>query len=347
MAVEDAEDAEGAHHTVLVTGGSGYLASWTIVELLRRGYRVRTTVRRSTREAEVREMVAGGTRSTDRLTLFEADLMADRGWAEAAEGADYVLHMASPMPIGEYRGTDLIGPALSGTRRVLAAAHAAGVRRVVVTSSVEAALPETPGDIATESLWTVAPVSPQYDYRRAKTLAEQAVWDFARMHAAAMEVTTVLPAFMQGPVLGSDYSGSVGVVAMLLSGKLPAIPRVGWDVVDVRDIADLHIRAMTAPEAAFERFIGAGEFLWLKDFAAILRDSLGAKGLRVPQRGLPDFVVRFGATFNADLKEIAPRLGVEQAATSEKAERLLGWTARPAATAVRDAAVSLLERNLV
>ncbi len=341
MAVED------AHHTVLVTGGSGYLASWTIVELLRRGYRVRTTVRRSTREAEVREMVAAQTHSTGQLTFFEADLMTDRGWAEATEGSDYVLHMASPMPIGEYRGTDLIGPALSGTRRVLAAAHAAGVRRVVVTSSVEAALPESPGAVATESLWTIAPDSPEYEYRRAKTFAEREVWEFARTHGAAMEVTTVLPAFMQGPVLGRDYSGSVSVVAMLLSGKLPAIPRVGWDVVDVRDIADLHIRAMTSPRAAFERFIGRGEFLWLKDFAAILRDSLGSKGSRVPERGLPDFVVRFGARFNGDLKEIAPRLGVEQTATSEKAERLLGWKARSAATAVRDGAVSLLELSLV
>ncbi len=341
------EDVEGADHTVLVTGGSGYLAGWTIVELRRRGYRVRTTIRRSTREAEVREMVAGHTRSTDRLMFVEADLMTDRGWAEAAEGADYVLHMASPMPIGEYRGTDLIGPALSGTRRVLAAAQAAGVRRVVVTSSVEAALPETPGPVASESLWTIAPESPEYEYRRAKTLAERAVWEFADAHGDAMEVTTVLPAFMQGPVLGSDYSGSVSVVAMLLSGKLPAIPRVGWDVVDVRDIADLHIRAMTSPDAAFERFIGSGEFLWLSDFASILRDSLGAEGSRVPHRGLPDFIVRFGARFNADLKEIAPRLGVEQAATSEKAERLLGWKARSAATSIRDAAVSLLERSLV
>ncbi|ORA35899.1 NAD-dependent epimerase/dehydratase family protein [Mycobacterium aquaticum] len=342
-----ADEAEGAHRTVLVTGGSGYLASWTIVELLRRAYRVRATIRRSTREAEVREMVAGQTGSTDRLTFFEADPVADRGWAEAAEGADYVLHLASPMPIGEYRGTDLIGPALSGTRRVLVAAHAAGVQRVVVTSSVEAALPETPGAVATESLWTIASDSPEYEYRRAKTLAEQEVWEFVRAHGTAMEATTVLPAFMQGPVLGSDYSGSVSVIATLLSGKLPAIPRVGWDVVDVRDIADLHIRAMTSPSAAFERFIGSGEFLWLKDFAAILRDSLGAKGARVPQRGLPDFVVRFGARFNGDLKEIAPRLGVEQSATSEKAERLLGWKARSAATAVRDAAVSLLERSLV
>lgn len=201
--------------------------------------------------------------------------------------------------------------------------------------------------MATESLWTIAPDSPEYEYRRAKTLAEQEVWEFARTHGTAMEVATVLPAFMQGPVLGSDYSGSVSIVAMLLSGKLPAIPRVGWDVVDVRDIADLHIRAMTSPRAAFERFIGSGDFLWLRDFAAILRDSPGVNGARVPQRGLPDFVVRLGARFNGDLKEIAPRLGIEQSATSEKAERLLNWKARPAATAVRDAAVSLIERRLV
>lgn len=333
--------------TVLVTGGSGYLANWTIAELLRQGYRVRATVRNLASEYDARARIETLTPSSDRLTFMEANLLADAGWAGATEGADFVLHMASPMPIGEYRGTDVVGPAVDGTLRVLSAAHAAGVKRVVVTSSMEAALPATTDQVATESDWTDAPESPANEYRRAKTLAEQAAWSFVRDQGAPFELSTVLPAFMQGPVLGGDYSGSVSVVAMLLSGKLPALPRVGWEVVDVRDIADLHIRAMTSPRAASERFLGSGGFLWLKDFAEVLRDNLGPRGRKVPLRVLPDFVVKLGALFSADLKEIAPQLGIEQTATSHKAHQLLGWNPRPARAAVLAAGTSLIEQRLV
>lgn len=338
---------DGAERTVLVTGGSGYLANWTIVELLQRGYRVRATVRSRACEPDVRGRIGSLAPVADRLTFVEADLLADAGWAEAADGADFVLHMASPMPVGEYRGTDLVGPAVDGTLRVLSAAHAAGVRRVVVTSSMEAALPTSADRVATESDWTNLPDSPGYEYRRAKTLAEQAAWSFVRGNGGTLELSTVLPAFMQGPVLGGDYSGSVGVVAMLLNGNLPAIPRVGWEVVDVRDIADLHIRAMTSPRAVSERFLGSGEFLWLKDFADVLRDGLRMNGRKVPHRVLPDFIVRLGALFSADLKGIAPQLGIEQVASSAKAQQLLGWNARPARVAVLDAATSLLDQKLV
>lgn len=212
---------------------------------------------------------------------------------------------------------------------------------------MEAALPVTVGLAATESEWTIVPDSAAFEYPRAKTLAERAVWEFADTHGDEVEVSTVLSAFMQGPVLGADYSGSVSVVAKLLSGTQPAIPHVGWEVIDVRDIADLHIRAMTSPRAAFQRFIGSAEFLCLNDFADILHDHLGARAKRVPRRVLPDFVVRLGAHINTDLKQIAPQLGVEQHASSAKAEQLLGWTARPAVTAVLDAANSLLDHRLV
>jgi dihydroflavonol-4-reductase len=339
-------DPDPATRTVLVTGGSGYLASWTIVELLRRGYRVRTTIRNLAREGEVRSMIADQIAAAERLSFVQANLLDDTGWSQATDGADYVLHVASPMPIGEYRGTDIIGPALEGTRRVLGAARKAGVRRVVLTSSTEAALPDDhSGQVADETIWTEVPPTPAFDYTRAKTLAEREAWSF--VESSGLELSTVLPCFMQGPVLGSDYSGSVSVVAMMLGGKMPAIPRVGWDIVDVRDIADLHLLAMTSPKAAGERFIGSGDFLWLKDIAAILRENLGEKAKKVPRRMLPNAVVRVGALFNAEMKQMVPRLDVQHEVSSEKAERMLGWKARPATTAVLDAAHSLIDKNLV
>jgi dihydroflavonol-4-reductase len=331
---------------VLVTGGSGYLASWTIVDLLKRGYRVRTTVRDLSRSDAVRSMIASKAPTHDQLSFVEANLLDDEGWEQATAETDYVLHVASPMPVGEYRGTDLIGPAVDGTLRVLRAARAAGVRRVVLTSSANTALPAAKsGVVADESIWTEVPDTTAHAYPRSKTLAEQAAWSFA--NSSGLELTSVLPAFMQGPVLGGDYSGSIDVIARMLNGRLPAIPRVGWNIVDVRDVADLHLRAMTAPEAAGQRFIGGGEFLWLTDIAVILRKHLGEKAAKISIRALPNAVVRIGSLFKDEMKQMVPLLGVRQEVTSAKAERVLGWKARPAAAAIRDGASSLIDQELV
>jgi dihydroflavonol-4-reductase len=236
---------------------------------------------------------------------------------------------------------------VDGTRRVLRAAHAAGVQRVVLTSSGEAALPdESSGLIANETIWTDVSPTPANEYARAKTLAEQEAWSFARS-VGDLELSTVLPCFMQGPVLGSDYSGSVDAVAMMLGGKLPAIPRIGWNIVDVRDIVELHLLAMTSPIAAGERFIGSGEFLWLKDIAAILRDTLGDKAKKVPRRMLPNAIVKAGALVSGLMRDLVPRLDAEQPVSSEKARRMLGWTTRPAVSTLLDTAQSLIENNLV
>jgi dihydroflavonol-4-reductase len=345
--IHERAGSETGRQTVLVTGGSGYLGSWTIVELLRRGYRVQTTIRDLAREDAVRSMIGSQTAATDRLSVVQANLLEDTGWDRAAGGADAVVHVASPMPIGEYRGSDIVGPAVDGTRRVLRAAHAAGVQRVVLTSSAEAALPDkNSGLIADETIWTDVSPTPANEYARAKTLAEQEAWSFARS-VGDLELSTVLPCFMQGPVLGSDYSGSVDAVAMMLGGKLPAIPRIGWNIVDVRDIVELHLLAMTSPIAAGERFIGSGEFLWLKDIAAILRDTLGDKAKKVPRRMLPNAIVKAGALVSGLMRDLVPRLDAEQPVSSKKARRMLGWTARPAVSTLLDTAQSLIENNLV
>ncbi len=331
---------------VLVTGGSGYLAGWTIVRLLQQGYRVRTTVRELDREPLVRAKIATQVDADERLSFVRADLLADEGWTEATDGTEFVIHCASPMPVGKYQGTDLIGPALDGTGRVLRAAHHAGVRRLVLTSSADAAMPPRNSNVvADETIWTDVPQGRAFDYQRSKVLAEQAAWAFAEANPE-MELSTVLPAFIQGPVLGSEYSGSVSVVAMLLGGKLPVVPRVGWSVVDVRDVVDLHIAAMTSPKAAGERFVGAGDFLWISDMAAILREGLGDRGRKMPRRTLPNAVVRLAALVNRDMQEIVPRLGIEQHASSTKAKEVLGWSPRPAAEAILDGARSLIDHNL-
>jgi nucleoside-diphosphate-sugar epimerase len=333
--------------TVLVTGGSGFVSSWMVAELLSRGYRVRTTVRSLAREPEVRAMISTHVDPGDRLSFHQADLLAAEGWKQAAAGATYVIHVASPMPVGEYRKQDVITPAREGTRHVLTAAIEAGVSRVVLTSSTAAAAPKQPGTLSDENTWTDVPDHPKYQYPRAKTLAEQDAWALIRQHGGSTELTTVLPANIQGPVLGRISSASIMLVAMMLRGKIPAVPRVGYNVVDVRDLVDLHLRAMTSPAAAGQRFLAAGDFLWLSQFAEVLRDELGEVAAKTPRRTLPDWVVRFGGLFNAEMAQLAPALGVRSRFDTSRTESVLGWNARPARTSVVDTARSLIAQKLL
>ena len=331
--------------TVLVTGGSGFVGVWCIVGLLERGYNVRTTVRSAAKEAGVRAAVAKATDAGDRLSFTIADLMNDTGWDVAVAGCDYVLHVASPMSMDAPRDLEaLIAPARDGALRVLRAAAKAGVKRVVVTSSGAAATPRNlkKVKVSDETVWT-DPKDPNINaYRKSKLMAELAVWEFAKNHKGPMTVTTVLPAAIFGPVLTKDGLGSVALIQTLLKGAQPAIPRIGFNVVDVRDVAELHILTMTAPEAAGERFIAAGDFMWMGDVAAVLRNKLGAKAAKVPTRNMPSLVVRFLALFMPQLRAVVPNLDRDLSFSSAKAERVLGWKARPAAVTVVDCAESLL-----
>ena len=331
---------------VLVTGGSGYIGSWAVIGLLRQGYRVRATIRSLAREAEVRAMIAGEVDPGDRLSFVAADLLRDDGWDAAATDATYVLHVASPMPVGEFRGQDVIRPAREGTRRVIEAAARAGVKRVVLTSSAAAAIPaDKRRQVSDETVWTDLPDKPIYGYPRAKVLAEQDAWTLVRS-LGGPELATVLPTQVQGPVLGRDYSASVEVVAMMLGGKMPLIPRIGFGIIDVRDLIDLHLLAMIRPEAAGERFLASSDFLWFTDIARILRDRLGKRAAKVPRRAMPDWLVRTGGLFNAELAQIAPNLRVRTAMTTSKATRFFGWHPRPAEQSVIDTAESLLAHGL-
>jgi dihydroflavonol-4-reductase len=329
--------------TVLVTGGSGFLGSWMTVELLRRGYTVRSTIRTLAREPEVRATISTQVDASDRLSYFAADLLGDAGWDHAVDGSDFVMHVASPMPVGEYKGQDLIRPAREGTRRVLEAANKAGVKRVVMTSSSSAAAPPRGSTgVSDETTWTDLPDKPAFQYPRSKTLAEQDAWAFVA--AGGLELATVLPSSILGPVLASD---SVDIVGYMLHGKMPVLPRAGFSFVDVRDLVDLHILAMTTPAAAGQRFLGAGEFLWFHEVAQILRDHFGAAASKVPTRRIPDFVVRIGALIDKDMAFMAPNLGVRSNLSAAKAHQLLGWTPRPVLDSIVDTATSHITRGTV
>jgi dihydroflavonol-4-reductase len=331
--------------SVLVTGGSGVIARWCIVGLLRRGYAVRATLRDAAREGEVRASIATEIDPQDRLTFYTAELMQDDGWAEAAAGARYVLHVASPFPPGPPEHEDqLIVPARDGTVRVLRASVAARVERVVITSSAAAIAygPEPPGGIYTENDWSDPASAETPAYARSKTIAERAAWDFMKTRGGAMRLAVVNPTVVIGPLLGEDPSFSFQSISRLLEGRMPAIPRLGFNFVDVRDVADLHLRAMTAPEAADGRFLATTQFAWIADLARILRERLGCDARRVPKLMAPDALVRFLGLFDPTIRSVVGSLGERTRYSNEKARRLLGWRPRPFEETVVACARSLI-----
>src|SRR5947209_11252503 len=284
----------GPGGTVLVTGGTGFLGGWCARELVRRGYTVRTTVRNLRRADDVRaSFAAAGVETGERLSIVPADLGADDGWADAVAGCDYVLHVASPFPSAQPKDPDeLILPACDGALRVLGASLDAGVQRVVLTSSVAAVRhSRAPSAVAPydETDWTDPDDLRRTPYTRSKTIAERAVWDRVRAVGADSRLATVNPGAIIGPVLGDDRSYSLQAIERLLNG-MPAMPRLGFTFVDVRDVADLHIRAMTAGEAGGERFLAVDRFLRMQDVGRILRERLGPAAAKVPTRVAPNLL---------------------------------------------------------
>ncbi len=333
------------NQTVLVTGGSGYIGGWCVAALLERGYQVRTTVRGLAREGAVRAAIATVVDPGDRLTFHAADLTADAGWDAAAEGCDFVLHVASPLGVPEPKdANDLIVPARDGALRALRAAIAAGVKRVVMTSSVAATslAPGAADALADETVWTDPDLPGVGAYTRSKTIAERAAWDLMASSGGETQLATINPGLVLGPVMGPDFSDSVQVVQRLLTGKIPGLPRLGFNVVDVRDVADLHLRAMTAPEAAGQRFIAASDFEWMEEIGQILRRHLGAAAAKAPTRRMPDFAVRLAALFDRDLGSVTSGLSRRREFTSAKARDLLGWRPRTAEETILDCARSLI-----
>src|ERR1044072_878804 len=344
------EHSEAQQRTVLVSGGSGHRGAWCLAELLRRGHRVRTTVRDPSREAGIRAGLAPEVGDPgDRLTVVVANLLGDEGWEEAVRGCDYVLHTASPFPPAQPQDPDeLIVPAREGTLRVLRAALDAGAERVVVTSSV-AAVRNTRGQPAgplTEADWTDPDDLSLTPYTRSKTIAERAAWDLVRERGEAGKRAVVNPGAILGPLLGEGRSYSLDMVTRLLRG-VPGTPRIGFNVVDVRDVASMHVDAMTAPEAGGARFIAVARFLWMAEVPAILRDRLGEEAPKVPRRRIPDLAVRAMALFDPSVRSILGDLGKKSDISSEKARARLGWSPRAVEDTVADCARSLIEKDAV
>ncbi|MBL8549620.1 MAG: aldehyde reductase [Hyphomonadaceae bacterium] len=338
--------------TVLVTGGSGFIATHCIIQLLQSGRWVRASVRSLRRENEVRAMVAvGGADAADRLTFIEADLEDDLRWNVAAAGCDYVLHVASPFPPGVPKHEDeLIVPAREGALRVLRAAKLGGVKRVVMTSSFAAiGYGHAPrGRPFTEADWTNLKGRHLSAYVKSKTIAEAAAWDFIARDGGAMELSVINPVAVLGPVLGQDFSTSIQLIKRLLEGAMPGLPRFAFGLVDVRDVAELHLRAMTQPEAAGQRFLATnGGFMWVRDIARVLKERMGEAAARVPSRAIPDLMVRLAALGDPALAMIAPELGLAKPASNEKARRMLGWRPRSDEEAIVATADSLIRLGLV
>lgn len=331
---------------VLVTGGSGFVGSHVVTRLLGEGYRVRTTVRSLSRAEDVRAMVAG---SSDRLEIVRADLSGDEGWTDAVAGCTYVLHVASPFPAAQPDDPDeLIIPARDGALRVLRAARDAGVKRTVLTSSFAAVgYSRNSGSDYDETDWT-DPADDNTPYVRSKAFAERAAWDFIEAEGGGLELSVINPSGIFGPLLGPYLSSSIGLVKGMLDGTMPVVPPVYFGVVDVRDVADIHLRAMTHPAAAGERFLASsGETISLLQVARILAQHLGEAASRVPAKELTAEQVREAARSNPALREVVSQLGRIPVLHTEKARDILGWAPRDAQTTIVDTAKSLIRWQLV
>ena len=337
---------------VLVTGGSGFIGAHCILQILNAGYRVRTTIRSLTREPEVRAMLAaGGAKTGAALSFAAADLMADAGWPESVGGCDFVLHVASPFPAGAPRHEDeLIIPAREGALRVLRAARDAGVRRVVLTSSFAAIgygqkITDQP---FSEENWTDPDGGHVTAYVKSKTLAERAAWDFIAREGGALELSVVNPVGVLGPVLGPDLSTSIQLVKRLLDGSIQGCPRLSFGIVDARDVADLHLRAMTNPAAKGERFLAAaGGTVPMEEIARVLKARMGKAAARVPTRVLPDWMVRLASLFDPSIAQVVPELGRPKNVTNEKARHVLRWAPRTNEDAIVATAESLVRLGLL
>ncbi|MBA4228080.1 MAG: aldehyde reductase [Hyphomonas sp.] len=337
---------------VLVTGATGFIAGHVIHQLIEAGHEVTGTARSASKGAALSQTLSAYAGRPVSIPIREADLSSDKGWAEAAEGMDYVHHIASPIPVTVPKNADeLIIPARDGALRALKAARAAGVKRVVMTSSMAACAygwGEARPNPITEEHWSQDKGAPDMTpYIRSKLVAERAAWDYVKGEGQGLELTTINPALVLGPVMSGDFSASVEILTQLMSGKLPGTPKVGFVVVDVRDVAAAHVAAMTSPAAAGERFLLGDRFMWFSEVAATLAREFPAYASKLPSRDIPAWMVHLTALINPPAKQLIPELNRERHISSEKARRVLGWTPRSSEEAVIAGAQSLVAFGVV
>ena len=333
--------------TVFVSGGSGYIAGFLIKQLIDEGWMVHTSIRDLGKEAAVRTSL---TTDDNKLKFFAADLISDKGWAEAMAGCSHVAHVASPFPPAAPKHEDeLIVPARDGALRALRAAKEAGVSRFVLTSSMAAiAYGHGAADhIVTEADWTDVNSPDAYPYVKSKTIAERAARDWIAAEGGTMEFVSVNPSLVLGPLQSGDFSTSLEAIKKLLEGSVPGLPNFGFGIVDVRDVADMHVRCLTAPDMAGERFICSGPFMTMSDIAKVLREGLGKQARKVPTRRLPNWAVRIAALFDPMVRQVLGELGNRRESPPVHAREKLGWIPRPADESILDTARSMIALGIV
>jgi len=315
---------------VLVTGGNGAVGIHCILQLLNKGYHVRTTLRTLSKQNDVLTLLKnGGITSFDKLSFIQADLTKDDNWDAAMKDCKYVLHVASPTHIDSTDENKLIGPAVEGVLRALQAARNAGVKRVVLTSSFGALGFSHRKDNreTTEADWTNPHEKGISAYERSKALSERAAWDFIKSEGGDMELSVINPVAIYGPSLGPNNSPSLGLLKMLLNGNMKAVPNIPLNVIDIRDVADLHIRAMETPAAAGERFIATADGqISLPEIARLLKTKMPAMAEKVSLKVIPDWVLRIMGLFNPQAKTAYHMLGINRNVSNAKAKKILGWT---------------------
>lgn len=319
--------------TVLVTGGSGFVAIHAIAQLLTLGYRVRTTVRSSKSRDKVLEMLRyDGIADLDSIDFIETDLTEDKNWGKAMEGCLYVLHIASPIFLRLPKNEDeMIRPAVDGTLRVLKAASDAGVKRVVMTSNFGAVgySHRDRNSLITEESWTDPNEKGLSAYNKSKVLAERAAWDFMEKEGGTLELSVINPMGIFGPSLSADLSSGFGLLQKVLDGSMKAIPDIRLGIVDVRDAADLHIRAMESDVAKGQRFLAlSGGTMSLLEIVELLKAKLPQAAVKASLKPMPTWMVRLAALFSKQAKAILPLVGIYRNASNEKAKKLLGWNPR-------------------
>lgn len=337
---------------VVVTGGSGFIAVHIILQLLQQGYAVRTTVRSLKKVDLIHNMLTtGGQTDFSNLEIVEADLTTDKNWDQVMADATYAVQVASPTPTLNFKNEDeMIRPAVDGTLRVLKAARDAGVQRVVLTSAYGAVFAGHKNRTTpyTEKDWSDLSAKNIHPYQKSKTLSEQAAWNFIKTEGHGLELAAVNPVGVMGPVLASDYSHSNIQIQDLLTGKTKAVPKVDSGYVDVRDVARLHILAMTAPQANGERFLATtGETLSMLDVANVLRDAFPAFASQLPTKELPNAVVKAAALANPMLKMVAGLVGTYAETSNHKAVTMLDWHPRSAKDAIIATAQSMIDLGIV
>jgi dihydroflavonol-4-reductase len=334
--------------TILVTGATGYIAKHIVLQLLEQGDHVRGSVRSEKRAQELRATMQAKLSDPARienLSTVLLDLTSDEGWSEAMNGTDGVIHTASPFPAVQPKDdADLIRPSVDGALRALRAAKAAGVRRVVLTSSavsVITGVSPSSGGAFTEADWSDATSPVANAYAKSKTLAERAAWDFVHESDGAIDLTAINPSLVMGPPLDLDYGTSIEVVERILKGKDPMLPNVGFGTVDVRDVADAHVRALDLPESVGQRILMNDRWMWFRDVAEAVRVAM--PGRRIVTRVAPDFVVRIMGMFDPSIATIRNDLGKRYDISNDRARELLGISFRDTRESVAESARWLVD----